>query len=289
MFISALVLKSLRIKTKFWLMVVVVFGILSLGSYLPGFHVFANIPILNLLRVPSRALLVVGIGMAMVSANGLHDLIQFQASRTSSHLRLMVPAIIVFVISMTITFYIISVDNKPGILWGGIVFTLSGLLIFYISLINKTKPFLFIVIIGLLVADLSVTSFSMMRFEKKEIVLAQQKVTVDFIQSKTPLFGRIYSPSYSVPQEIVPEAGLQQADGINPLQLMSYVSFMERATGVTSNGYSVTLPAFATASPDVDNIDATPDSSRLGLLNVAYIVSAYPITAKAIIAGKYNR
>jgi hypothetical protein len=52
---------------------------------------------------------------------------------------------------------------------------------------------------------------------------------------------------------------------------------MELATGVPLSGYSVTLPPFANANPAEDNARYTPDVQKLGLLNVKYIVSAFPL------------
>jgi len=43
---------------------------------------------------------------------------------------------------------------------------------------------------------------------------------------------RLYSPSYSMPQQTAARYRLQLADGVDPLQLQSYVELMQLATGV---------------------------------------------------------
>ena len=53
---------------------------------------------------------------------------------------------------------------------------------------------------------------------------------------------------------------------------------MEKATGVSQNGYSVTIPTFKNGNIKEDNKEAIPDPELLGLLNVRYVVSAFPIT-----------
>ena len=53
---------------------------------------------------------------------------------------------------------------------------------------------------------------------------------------------------------------------------------MEKATGVSQNGYSVTIPTFENGNTKEDNKEAIPDPELLGLLNVRYVVSAFPIT-----------
>jgi hypothetical protein len=92
---------------------------------------------------------------------------------------------------------------------------------------------------------------------------------------------RAYSPSYSVPQHVAQQYQLQLADGIDPLQLRRYVMFMQRATGLGEWGYSVTLPAFPGVQKDEDIRralkDIQPKAGLLGLLNVQYVTSAFPL------------
>ena len=88
---------------------------------------------------------------------------------------------------------------------------------------------------------------------------------------------RVYSPSYSLPQQTAQKAGLELADGVDPLQLSAYVTFMERASGVPPAGYSVTLPPYASGDPRQDNAAYHPDPQQLGLLNVRYVASAFDL------------
>jgi hypothetical protein len=90
---------------------------------------------------------------------------------------------------------------------------------------------------------------------------------------------RVYSPSYSLPQNVAAEYGIELADGVDPLQLNSYVHFFASASGVRDSGYSVTLPAFANANPSLDNAAAVPDAQILGRLNVKYVVAGFDITS----------
>ncbi|MEN6434586.1 MAG: hypothetical protein ABFD58_02085, partial [Anaerolineaceae bacterium] len=65
---------------------------------------------------------------------------------------------------------------------------------------------------------------------------------------------------YSIPQEAAMKAGLHLADGVNPLQLESYVKYMAIATGVHWEEYRVTLPALRTGSQAKDNAGEIPDA-----------------------------
>ena len=95
---------------------------------------------------------------------------------------------------------------------------------------------------------------------------------------------RVYSPSYSLPQHVAQRAGLELADGVDPLQLASYADLMRAATGTRSSGYSVTIPAFPPES-NVETVlrDATPDARLLGKLNVRYIAAEFPIRAEGLV------
>ncbi len=105
------------------------------------------------------------------------------------------------------------------------------------------------------------------------------KPVADFLNRQVKPF-RVYSPSYSVPQQLGSLENIELADGIDPLQLSAYVTFMQEATGVPSAGYSVTLPPFSTGNPQIDNQAFLPDAQKLGLLNVGYVVSDYDLTSE---------
>ena len=109
-------------------------------------------------------------------------------------------------------------------------------------------------------------------------------------REKTEGKFRVYSPSYSMPQQTAALFGLELADGVEPLQLQDYVRFMEAASGVPVRGYSVTLPPMdnsldqirsgaTEADPHTVNAAYSPDAYLLGLLNVRYIVAEFDLDA----------
>jgi len=95
---------------------------------------------------------------------------------------------------------------------------------------------------------------------------------------------RVYSPSYSLPQHVAQRAGLELADGVDPMQLASYARLVQSATGVRASGYSVTIPAFPPDS-DVGTAlrDVTPDVRLLGKLNVRYVVAEFPMKVEGLV------
>jgi hypothetical protein len=64
--------------------------------------------------------------------------------------------------------------------------------------------------------------------------------------------------------------------------LMSYVDFMEKATGIPVIHYSVTMPDFPTDSLATDNAGYIPDAHLLGLMNVRFVVSEFDISAAGL-------
>ncbi|HZY44720.1 MAG TPA: hypothetical protein VFF70_08225, partial [Anaerolineae bacterium] len=154
-------------------------------------------------------------------------------------------------------------------------------LLIILRLKNKLPPDRFtILIVALIVIDLISIDWALYRSIPIDQAFADGREVAQWIAGQSES-ARVYSPSYSIPQQVAQEYHLQLADGIDPLQLARYVAFMQKATGVGEWKYSVTLPAFLNINSDEDIRSAlanvTPNVELLGLLNVKYIVSAFPI------------
>jgi hypothetical protein len=95
---------------------------------------------------------------------------------------------------------------------------------------------------------------------------------------------RVYSPSYSLPQQASAYWDIPQFGGVDPFQIETYVEAAEAATGVRSEGYSVTIPAYASgeASLDAANRDATLRADLLAQWDVSHVVAAYPLEADGL-------
>jgi len=95
---------------------------------------------------------------------------------------------------------------------------------------------------------------------------------------------RAYSPSYSLPQHVALRAGLELADGVDPMQVANYARLMQAATGTRASGYSVTIPPFPPSS-DVRTAlrDVTPDARLLGKLDVRYVAAEFPMKVKGLV------
>ncbi len=97
-------------------------------------------------------------------------------------------------------------------------------------------------------------------------------------------FMRVYSPTYSLPRQEAARAGIETADGIDALFSATYDRFMEVASGVPRLRYSVTVPYFHDPGPGPvlqANRHARPNPCLLGLLNVRYVLTPYPLPSSA--------
>lgn len=105
---------------------------------------------------------------------------------------------------------------------------------------------------------------------------------------------RVYSPSYSLPQQVAAYWRIAQFGGVDPFQFQSYVAAFSYATGVAVDDYSITLPPFVMdESPDGDgltfdeilaraNRDAAISADALAQWHVSHVVAAFAIDAPGL-------
>ncbi len=101
---------------------------------------------------------------------------------------------------------------------------------------------------------------------------------------------RVYSPSYSLPQQAGAYWRIPQFDGVDPFQLARYAKSAELATGVAAHGYSITLPAYQADGTDLTaeellataNREAPINPALLAEWDVSHVVSAFEIKAAGL-------
>jgi hypothetical protein len=165
---------------------------------------------------------------------------------------------------------------RTGVIWGAAAYLTGFVLLLLIQKKPVAQTWLTAALVALVVADLGGVNLLGVNFRSKCEVSGEGANAALYLANQPGDF-RVYSPSYSIPQQTAAQLGLELVDGVNPLQLKSTVEFLESATGVKTATYSVTMPAFATGDPDVDNKKARPDTELLGLLNVKYIAAEFEI------------
>ncbi len=278
--LAVLCLAETRRKTWFWTGVILAAVILALGTNIPGAGVLARLPGFSLLRVPTRWLFMACLSFSVLAAYGADALSRNEVYKLARpNPTIFYVGISAFILFLAAGVFLVSKDLPLPFLWSAIFIPVASLLIILRVYAKIPAGWWFPMIFGLAILDMGTISLSQVSFQDAGPVMRANKPVADFLNRQVKPF-RVYSPSYSVPQQLGSLENIELADGIDPLQLSAYVTFMHEATGVPSAGYSVTLPPFSTGNPQIDNQAYRPDAQKLGLLNVGYVVSDYDLTSE---------
>jgi hypothetical protein len=274
-FIAAIRTKKQRLDW-FWIFVFFASVGFSLGENIPGMNLLTGLPGLSLLRVPPRILPIAGFCISMLAVTAFDALLQKKLDpQTWRRARLGVVALIGLQAGLALAIWVLT-SQIPVNYLAGFAFSLIFLLaLFFFAGKRIGQQSFWFLLVALTVIDLGAIDASLFSTRDKSNVLAEGSQAASFLAQQPGEF-RVYSPSYSIPQQTAAEYGLELADGVDPLQLQAYADFMEDSTGVKNNGYSITLPTFAN-DPSTDNQFAKPDADKLALLNVGYVASEFEI------------
>jgi len=273
-----------RRRLMIWFLVVIGVGIIAaLGTNTPLYTLLYQLPGSTLLRVPARAWFLVSFALAALAGFGVQGLIEW-AGRAPRRSIFLATTIILFALLFGLLGAVAL--HSISFLMIAILVPLTVLVI-VLRLHGRLKPDWFVLAIAvLLIIDLLAIDWALYRPIDVAEAFADGSEPAAWLRQQPGSF-RVYSPSYSIPQHVGQLFQLQQADGIDPLQLQRYVTFMYQASGVGAWPYAVTLPAFIGAQKDEDLPtalkDIQPNAALLGLLNVKYIAAAFPITQPDLI------
>jgi hypothetical protein len=285
LFCLALAYPPARRRAAFWLVLTSASILVALGSYLPPLALLSRLPGMDLLRVPPRALFLASLGFAAVAAYTVDGL--FRASRGEDGNRRSSPltklglfGILVFVVMIGVGVVMSGSWDTLRLQfgWGAVLFG-AAMMVVFAALSRRIQPGVLLVMLAVLsIGELAAVNAVGLTFRPFAEVVSESAVPASYLATRLedrPF--RVYSPSYSLPQQVAGLYRLELADGVDPLQLADYADYMRRASGVPSNGYSVTLPPYASGEPASDNRGFLPDARRLGLLNVKYVVAEYSL------------
>ncbi len=265
---------GLNRRYAFWIGILIAAVVYALG--LPW---ITALPGLNLLRVPARALFLAGFGFSVLLSAGVEDLANIKTS--SRPTRRFGPGPVLAGVALFAALFAVgaSVLNRQilvAFVWGAAsLVVLTGLVLLRQAGRLSARVFL-VALFPLLVLDLGGVDMSLFTYRSPLDVQSESREIVKYLASREGSF-RIYSPSYSLQPLATAESGLQQADGVDPLQLFDYAKFMGAATGIPANGYNVTLPPFQSSDLAREHASAVPDARLLGLLNVKYMAAAFDV------------
>ncbi len=265
---------------RFWLGILVVSMIYAVGSNLPLLTWLARVPGVDLLRVPPRALFIAGLAGSILAAYGLHILMN--GGINWRRVSLWISGVAAFVVIFSLFVGVLTSNWAKNFLWGAGVILFASLWILLKRRELIPSQIWLLVIFGVAIFDWGAVNVSVLSFRPKEQVVSEVSQLGEYLTHKPGRF-RAYSPSYSLPQDVAALYNLELVDGVDPLQLVAYADYMDGATGVPRNAYSVTMPPYANGDPATDNKEYQPDTNLLGMLNVAYVVAAYELDVEGLV------
>jgi hypothetical protein len=277
--LAGVALLAMPRKLLFWLGVLVVAGWYALGENGLLWSLLVKIaPLLLWFRVPSRAWFVLALVLPLLAGYGLDWLIGHLGRRAPPRWRLAALAGLAAALTCGVI-ALVALPLPDGAGWsilvggGGLAFILFLL---FNSRLTVERAALLLVLVTF--ADLLITGRSWLEWRGED----------DWLTPYAPLAAvlvedeadRVYSPTYSLPQQVAEAYDLRLFGGVDPFQIEGVTRAVAQAGGVEWSGYSVVAPplnGIEGDDPATANRDAMPKTGLLARWNVSRVVSAYPI------------
>jgi hypothetical protein len=282
--LSVLVLAGLALvmmprKLAFWLALLIFAALYALGTngFLWTFLV-QIVPGLIWFRVPSRAWFIVVLVAPLLAGYGMQWLIKRMGSRTPQRWRLYALTGLAASLACGIsTLFVLPLPDSAG--WSALIGGGGLTLVVFVWLNGWLSVQRGVVLILIVVfADLLITGRSWLEWRGEEDWLVPYETLATRLIEENA--ARIYSPSYSLPQQVAEAYNLRLFGGVDPFQIESVVAAIAQAGGIEQVGYSVVVPplnGIVGDNPATANRDAIPDTELLAEWEVSHVIAAYPI------------
>ena len=268
------IIGAVTARQWFWTIAVGVAALYALGINAPLWSTLVQVfPPLLMFRVPSRAWFVVALVVPLLAGYGLDWMMTSLEGRQFRRGILFALAGTVAAIISGI-FLIMSVPAINGlcVLIGGAGIGILCLLALMRRLRGQ-KLALAVMLITFL--DLSLMGRGWLEWRTQEVWLPPQQVQLTERLTELNAY-RIYSPTYSLQQQVAEEYHLRLFGGVDPFQLKFINTAIEQGGGVQASGYSVVMPPLQGSNNPVEaNREAVPDTAALGRWGVTHVVAAY--------------
>ncbi len=261
----------------FWVAAAGVAALYALGINAPFWTTLVKlIPALLWFRVPSRAWFVVALIAPLLAGYGAQWLIDHRWRRGS--LIAFAGTVAALLIGGFVLLKLPTI-NGWSILIGGGGF---GVILLLVNRLRGDR--LALALIAVVFADLAIIGTGWLEWRDSSAWLPTDQVQL--AERLTELGAdRVYSPTYSLQQQVAEDYHLRLFGGVDPFQLSGIVTAVEQGGGITASGYSVVLPPLIGAQGDdlaTANRTAIPDTAVLGQWGVTHVVSAYPLDVPAL-------
>ncbi len=283
-------------KHAFWLIVLLLAALYAMGVNAPLWTLLVDVlPFLRWFRVPSRAWFVVVLATSLLAGYGLQVLMQTvermrqgEAIRRLAVKRLAAAGGLVGALFCG-GFTLAMLAELPRTIGVGVM--LVGALLGIVLLLglygrlNANR--LALLLIAVLFVDLAWTGRNWVEWRGPERWLTHQQGLVDRLKADGA--ARIYSPNFSLEQQVAAANGLRLLNGVDPFQLSGIVNVVEQGSGIPVRKYTVVLPPLELEPQGDDdertpqellrivNRDAVPDTGVLAQWGVSHVVATYEI------------
>ena len=277
--LACLAVLVMRQRLMFWLFALLLACWYALGENgLLWTSLVKIVPALLWFRVPSRAWFVVALVLPLLAGYGLQWLMRRAGRGAPRSWRLLALAGLVAAVACGLfTFASLSLPDSVGwsVLVGGGGVTLILFLLFNRRLVVERMAVLIVLVTF---ADLLICGLSWLEWRGEgEWLIPYAPLATALIEDGA---DRIYSPTYSLPQQVAEAYDLRLFGGVDPFQIDAVTRAIAQGGGIELSGYSVVAPplnGIEGDEPATANRDAVPDTQLLAQWHVSHVVSAYSI------------
>jgi hypothetical protein len=275
-------------KHIFWMIAGLLAALYALGANGFLWPLLANIlPFLLWFRVPARAWFVVVFAACTLAGYGLQTLMTTVENLRRDHTlaRLAIKRLVIAGFAGASVFcggftLLVLTDLEATIGIGVIAIGLALGIVLLLGFYSRVKPeTVAVMLIVVLFADLTWTGRNWLEWRAPDQWLTHQQALAGALRADGA--ARIYSPNYSLEQQVAAANGLRLFGGVDPFQLRGVVEAIEQGSGIPVEQYSVILPPLGDVKTDEDildaNRDAVPDTAVLAEWDVSHVVATYPI------------
>jgi len=240
-------------------------------------------PFLRWFRVPARAWLIVALAAPLLAGYGANWLLSVAEQprgqpRLTGRIRLLALAGLI----VMVTCGVFTLISLPELAASGLhLLAIGGAtsVIILLALSGRLRGGSLAVALMLVIAvDLTLAGRSWLEWRGQDDWLTPYTTLAETLRADDA--DRVYSPAYSLPQQVAADYDLHLFGGVDPFQLQGLVRAVEAASGVQTQGYSVVQPPLSDTEGDdlsAANRDAVPDTALLGRWQVSHVVAPYPI------------